>query len=226
MSKAGCRRSGIIFSAIVVISLGYSAARADDREQRDFSIFVNGKEAGVSRMLLVQRDDGTSYMSGSVDVKFRGVIVDFSLKVETQEWWKQGRLIALKTTSQENNKRTEVVGSLDNNGQLRVRVNNRDNVVNPEVWTDSYWKLADSRFHNKKLPILEVETGKDFVGELRYNGPKRLKVGNDFLDCYHFTVSTNTGPVEVWYDRYHRLVRRESTESGHKIIVQLNGIRR
>ncbi len=224
MVKAGCR-SGCYFLALLLTFIPMSTVRADDTEQRDFSIFVDGKESGTSRMLLVQKDDGTSYMSATLEVKFRQVIVDFTLKIETQEWWKQGRLVAMKTVSQENKKRTEVVASLDNN-QLRLRVNNRDGAVNPEVWTNSYWKLADSRFHNNKVPILEVETGKEFVGELKYSGPKKLKVGNDFVDCYHFIVSTNVGPVEVWYDRYHRIVRQESTESGHKIIVQLNSIRR
>ncbi|MSU78375.1 MAG: hypothetical protein EXS16_09795 [Gemmataceae bacterium] len=224
MSEAGCRMGRCVLATILFF-LTTPPARADDTEQRDFSVFVDGKEAGTSRMLLVQKNDGTSYMSATLDVKFRQVIIDFTLKVETQEWWKQGRLIAMKTIAHENNKRTEVVASLNNN-QLRVRVNNRESVVNPEVWTNSFWKLADSRFHNTKIPILEVDTGKEFTGELKYSGAKKLKVGNDFVDCYHFVVSTNTGPVEVWYDRYHRLVRQESTESGHKIIVQLNGVRR
>ena len=33
-------------------------------------------------------------------------------------------------------------------------------------------------------------------------------------------------PVDVWFDQYHRLVRQEFTETGHRTIVQLVAVRR
>ena len=36
----------------------------------------------------------------------------------------------------------------------------------------------------------------------------------------------SNGPVDLWYDKYHRLVRQEFTDSGHKTIVQLENVRR
>jgi hypothetical protein len=203
-----------------------SRARADDTEQREFSIFVDGKEAGSSRMTLIQKDDGTTYMSATLDVKFRHlVVVEYVIKAETQEWWKDGRLIGMKTTSNENGKKHEVAVAAENK-QLRIRVNGRENTLNPDVWTNSYWKLADARFHNKQVPIVEVDTGKEFITGLKYVGAEKLKVGSQFMDCYRFIVLAAPGPVDLWYDRYHRLVRQEFTESGHKTVVQLLHVRR
>ena len=66
-----------------------AAARADDTEYREFSIFIDGKEAGVSRITIVQKDDGSAYMSGTLDVKFRHLLIaEYVIKVEAQEWWK------------------------------------------------------------------------------------------------------------------------------------------
>jgi hypothetical protein len=197
---------------------------ADDTEQRDFSIFVDGKESGSSRMTIVQKEDGTTYMSAALDVKFRQLIAEYNFKLETQEWWKNGRLVGMKTVGNENGKRTEITVAADNN-QLRMRLNGRDSFINPETWTSSYWKLADARYHNKQVPVLEVDTGKEHSSELKFIGTEKLKIG-DFQDCYHFRVMANPAPVDLWYDRFHRVVRIEFTESGHRTIVQLTKITR
>ena len=99
-------------------------------------------------------------------------------------------------------------------------------MIKPDTLTSSYWKLADKRFHNNAVPILEVDSGKEFNSELKYIGTVKQKVGNDLQECYHFRVSSAPGPVDLWFDRYHRLVRQEFTESGHKTVVQLINIRR
>src|SRR3954454_18973507 len=122
MMRAGCRC--LLISLALLAVLG--AARADDTEVREFSVFVDGKDAGSSRMTLIQKDDGTSYMSATLDVKFRHLLViDYALKIETQEWWKEGRLIGMKTNSSENGKKTEVTVAADNQ-QLRMRVNGKE----------------------------------------------------------------------------------------------------
>lgn len=201
-------------------------ALADDTEYRDFSVFIDGKDAGISRITLIQKDDGTTYMSGTLDVKFRHLVfAEYVIKVETQEWWKDGRLIGMKTKTSDNGKKTDVQIAPDG-PNLRLTVNGVNRAVKPESWTSSYWKLADAKFHNKLIPILEVDSGKEFTCELKYIGTPQLKVGNQLQDCYHFRLSSAPGPVDLWFDRYHRLVRQEFTESGHKTIVQLINIRR
>src|ERR1019366_8975125 len=105
MMRAGCR--WVLICLALFALLGF--VRADDTEYREFSVFVDGKEAGSSRMTLIQKDDGTSYMSATVDVKFRHLlIIDYAIKLKTQEWWKDGRLIGMETTSTENGKKTDV----------------------------------------------------------------------------------------------------------------------
>ncbi|MBM3994803.1 MAG: hypothetical protein FJ303_11720 [Planctomycetes bacterium] len=221
------RTSKPIFLACLLAVLAPCApACADHTEHREFAIFVDGKESGSSRMVIVQKGDGTTYMSAQVDVTFKHlVVIDYKLKLETQEWWKDNRLIGLKTLSVENSKKTEVIIAADNR-QLRMRVNGRESMLNPDVWASSYWKLADARFHNKQVPIVESDTGKEFTSELKYVGTEKVPIGKDLQECYRFQVTAPLGPVHLWYDKHHRLVRQEFTEQGHKTIVQLTNIRR
>ncbi|MBI1829973.1 MAG: hypothetical protein HYR84_00820 [Planctomycetes bacterium] len=226
MTRAGCRGIAAYLACLLALAAPSAQTLAEHTEQRDFSIFVDGKEAGSSRMVIVQKDDGTTYMSAHVEVKFKHlVVIDYALKLDTQEWWKDGRLIGLKTNSSENNKKTEVIIAADNK-QLRMRVNGRESMLNPDVWTSSYWKLADARFHNKQVPIVETDSGKEFASELKYVGAEKVPVGKELQDCYRFQVTSASGPIHLWYDKHHRLVRQEFTEQGHKTIVQLSTVRR
>ena len=218
-------RSRFLLGAFSLVLL-VRPVRADDTEYRDFSVFIDGKEGGVSRITIVQKDDGSTYMSGTLDVKFRHLLfAEYVIKVETQEWWKDGRLIGMKTKTSDNGKKSDVLVAPDG-ANLRLTVNGINRALKPDSWTSSYWKLADAKFHNKLIPILEVDSGKEFTCELKYVETQQLKVGNQLQDCYHFRVSSAPGPVDLWFDRYHRLVRQEFTESGHKTVVQLINIRR
>ncbi|MBI2804966.1 MAG: hypothetical protein HYX68_08295 [Planctomycetes bacterium] len=225
MSRQGYWKRLAQSTALLALLAAPAISRADDTELREYSVVVNGKPAGVSRMTIVQKNDGTTYMSGSADVKFRVLLGDYIVKIDTQEWWKQGRLIGMKTSGSENGKKVDVTVAADNN-QLRVRVNGKELLRRADSWTSTYWKLADARFHNKQVPILEVDSGREFNSDLKYVGQEKLKVGNQLQDCYHFLVTAAPGPIDLWYDRYHRLVRQEFTESGHKTIVQLVTVRR
>ena len=223
MMRAGCRW---VLSCLALFAL-LGSIRADDTEVREFSIFVDGKDAGASRLTLVQKNDGSTYMSATVDVKFRHLlVVDYVIKVKTQEWWKDGRLVGMETTSTENSKKTEVTIGLDKKNNLGMRVNGKESTLRPDIWTNSYWKLADARFHNKQVPIVEVDSGKEFTTDLKYVGTEKINVGGQLQDCYRFLVTNAPGPIDLWYDKYHRIVRQEFTESGHKTIVKLENVKR
>lgn len=210
--------------SLIVLALLSAPAHADDNETRQFDILVDGKVAGQSILTLVQKEDGSAYMKGTADVKLQ-TIIPYSLHIEAQEWWKDGKLIALKCSSQENKKRNEVVVSA-NGQQLVVNANGQARPISADSWTNSYWKLADARFHNRDVPILETDTGIPFVARLSFKGTDKITVGNQLQDCFHFQVAAPQGPIDLWYDRYHRLVRQQFVESGHETIVQINAIRR
>jgi hypothetical protein len=214
-------------SLVCFLCLAHSVAHAQtaNTEARDFAIFVDGKEAGQSRITVTVQNDGTTVVAANAKVKFTQLIVSYNYQVESMEWWKDGKLTGLKTSAVENGKRTEVTAAGDANG-LRIRINGQERAGNAEAWTSSFWKLADARYHNKQVPVLDSDSGKEYTADLKYIGTEQLTLLGQPQNCYHFRITGGSYPVDAWFDRYHRLVRQEFTDSGHKTIVQLVGSKR
>ncbi len=208
------------FAAVATLfALSPNSLRAST-ETREYTVLVNGKECGHSTIVIVDSDDGKTYMKGTVTVKVPGIVFPYSFTNETQEWWLKDRLTNLSAVSTENGKKTEVSAKAEVDRVL-VAVNGQTRAVTWEIWTASFWKLADRRFHNKEVAILEPDTGKDMVGKLEYVGKENLKVGTQTEECFRFRVTGVPSPTDLWFDRHHRLVRQEFTESGQRMIVQL-----
>jgi Family of unknown function (DUF6134) len=216
---ARCRRLSILTLVCLI-----SPAWATHTETRQYSILVDGKEAGQSQITIIEQDDGRAYMTASAKVQLKGLVVNYDFTIEGQEWWKDGKLVGMKALCNDNGKRCDLLVT-QQAGQLTARVNGIDRGVHPDVWTTSYWKLADARFHNKPVPLLAANTGQERAGQLQYVGSKQLPVGNQLVACYHFRVTGGEQPVDLWFDQHHRLVRQEFTRSGHKTIIQLVGKR-
>src|SRR5207244_305039 len=107
------------------------------------------------------------------------------------------------------------------------RVNAMERVIRGDVWVNSFWKLADARFHNAAVPVLDADTGREFNGNLQYVGPEQITVANLPMKCYHFRVTGGPAPEDhLWFDESHRLVRREFVEQGHRLVVHATSIRR
>lgn len=212
--------------AIVTACVLCGALWADSREVREFSVLINGKDSGVCSMDIHTQDSGQTYVVGKANVRFQGLIISYTFQVETSEWWKNGQLIGLKSQCNDNGKRVEMTVSSDQN-QLRLRVNGQqERVIRPESWASSFWKLPDARYHNKQIPILDSDTGKDYIGQLQYVGAEGVTIQGQPKNCYRFRVTGGNYPIDCWYDEFHRLVRQEFTESGHKTVVHLINIRR
>ena len=110
--------------------------------------------------------------------------------------------------------------------QLRARVNGADRAVAGDVWTSTFCKLPDAKYHNKQVSVFELDTGKEHQGQLQLVGKEQLTLLGRLQECYHFRYTGGASPTDLWFDQYHRLVRQEFVELGQRTIVQLSSIRR
>jgi hypothetical protein len=200
-------------------------ARADDTEYRDFKILVEGKESGFSQMTLTRKNDGTMNMTGSAAVRISQVFFTYSFNSQASEWWKDGQLVNMKTSTTENGKKTEIIATAQPGG-IQLQVNNQGRLTRSNIWPNSFWKLADAKYHNKDIPVLEADTGKEYTGHLAYVATEELPVIGQNQKCYHFRVTGGPSPVDLWFDRYYLLVRQDFIDSGRRVSVQLTKIRR
>jgi hypothetical protein len=163
-------------------------------------------------------------MTGSAAVRFQFIIA-YSFNSQASEWWKDGQLQNMKTTTTEQGKRTEVMATA-RDGAIQLQVNNQARTTRPNIWPSSFWKLADAKYHNKEIPILESDTGKEYMGRLQYVATEELNIAGQTQKCYHFRLTGGSSPVDLWFDRYYLLVRQDFIDSGHRTSVQLIKLRR
>ena len=223
MASLARRWSWLFLAAILIVP---QMARANDTEFRDFSITVDGKPSGFAQYTISRQADGSFNVSTQAAVRTQVFLGKYEFTAQTTEMWKEGRLVTLNAKTNDNGKKIEVRASTMGSS-LRVQVNNQaDRPAPPDVWTNSFWKLADTKYHNKEIPVLEEDTGKLFTGRLLYIGTESLTVANQKQDCYHFRLTGGASPVDLWFDRFHLLVKQDFVESGHRTIVTLNNTRR
>src|SRR5207249_2066538 len=108
---------------------------------------------------------------------------------------------------------------------LRVTVNGTERVTRPDVWTTTYWRLADAKFRNQDVPLLDGDTGRDLTAKLQYVDTVPLNVDGQQQQCVHYRL-TGQVQVELWYDSQEHLVRQESLEDGHRSVLELSALRR
>ncbi len=216
------RWSWLVLASILAIP---QTARATDTEFRDFAISVDGKPSGTSQFTISRQADGSFSVTTQAVVRITQVFFKYEFSARTAEGWKDGRLVTLNANTNDNGKRVEVKASAMG-PSLRVQINNQpEHPARAEVWTNSFWKLADAKYHNKEVTVLEEDTGKEFTGRLLYLGTESLAIANQKQDCYHFRLTGGAYPVDLWFDRYHLLVKQDFVESGHRTIMQITNIR-
>jgi hypothetical protein len=218
-------------SLVTLLLALFSASRAAaaETEVREFAITVDNAPCGRYRMTIERRDDGTVSMAGqaSVAVKKLGITVYRYTYSGTEVWQdrRDGRLLGLNSSSNDDGKKYDVYVSIDGEN-LRARVNGQTRQIRGDVWTMTFWRMPHARFHNQGVPLLDADTGKDYAGRVDHLGTAPVAVSGQNQNCHHFRVTGGPYPVDLWYDAQHRLVREEFTEDGHCTVLQLIEVRR
>jgi len=226
--SAGWRTAHVLkwslWVGVVMLVSSLSRAGAAGVEYRTFSITIDGKPAGEYQMTLTRQGHGSVAVNCQADVRFKvALIYTYTYSYQGTETWKDGRLMRLDSSSNDDGKRFTVSAQADGK-DLRVTVNDEARTVRGDVWTTSCWHLPDAKFRNADLPLLDADTARELSGTMQYVGTDRVNVAGEMRDCTHYRV---TGDVqyELWYDRRQRLVRQENVEDGRRIVLELTGLR-
>jgi hypothetical protein len=187
---------------------------------------VDGKHGGEYHMTITRQDDGTTVLTAHANVRlsYVGGLYKYTYSFRGNEVWKDGRLVRMDSASNDDGKQFSVNAVADGNA-LRVRVNGQEHASRPDVWTTTYWRLPDAQYRNRGVPLLDADTGRDINGALQYVGTSQLTVAGQVKTCTRYRV-TGGVQVELWYDDQERMVRQESVEDGHRMLLELTGVRR
>jgi Family of unknown function (DUF6134) len=226
MSALRTSLAAILFSTLSLGTILAIRAAALETEVREFSVEIEGKPAGQYVMTVTKQDNGILSMKGEANISFKYLLVTYTYTYRGVEHWKDGKLIELNSHCNDDGKKTEVNAQLQNDW-LVLKVNGHQRNCRRDVWTTTYWMLAHESFHNKAVPLLDADTGKEYLGQLKFVGREQIMVAGGQVDCHHFRVTGGpTSPCDLWFDAEHKLVRQELIDQNKRVVFVLAGVRR
>jgi hypothetical protein len=200
-------------------------AHAAEPEVRPFAVSVDGRHAGEYRLSVREAEDGTVTAESTADVTVRVLVFTYRYTFRGVEVWKDGRLVRLDTTSDDNGTRHTVSAVADRDG-LKVTADGKGRTAPADSWPTTYWRLpAGATDKARPVALLEADDGRQAAGRLEPIGPARMMVGGRAVDCVRYRVVGGHLPADLWYDGTGRLVRQETVEDGHRTVLQLQGTR-
>src|SRR5580692_1694452 len=208
-----------------------SFAQADGREPQDveretrvFRIFVDGTERGQCTMQIRRRDDGTDWVGGNASLLFNYYVYKYRFNSGGAAVFRDGRLVEMDRTANFNGTQYHVTASATQQG-LVVDANGRSSLNSPELWSTTCYQLpkhwqTESSPGARSVMILDADKGGRVLGQLQRVGDETMEINGEHKPCVHYHVGGDVD-VHLWYDARLRLVRRQSVESGHKVLMDL-----
>ncbi|OAI51797.1 hypothetical protein AYO44_04835 [Planctomycetaceae bacterium SCGC AG-212-F19] len=219
-------RAGAAFVlGLAALTVLAGQAAAADVDQREFAVQVDGKPAGTYQLTIVAQDDGTTTTTAAASIGVKiGPFTAYSYTYRGTETWKDGQLVRMDSSANDNGKRLALAAVSEPNG-IRVTVNGQQGMHPRQAWTTSYWRLLDARFRGPKVPLLDADTGRALQAQFTQVGVDQVSVLGKHTPCGHFRLGGDV-QVDLWYDGSERLVRQESLEDGHKTVLELTRYQR
>jgi Family of unknown function (DUF6134) len=216
----------LVLCAAVMFTVDTSSrTRAADTEKRVFSARIDNKQAGKYTMTISQQKDGSLLLDADADIDVRFYLIKYRYKLRDVEVWTNGRLVRLESSTNDDGKQYKVTATATASG-LSVVVNGYPHPTpSPaDVWTTTYWHLPALPNRKHTMDLLDVDTGKDIKSDFRFVAMQQLNVAGKVQNCSLCTLQGGGLDVKLWYDAQDRLVREESIEDGHTLVLELRDI--
>jgi YD repeat-containing protein len=208
---------------LVVAALAAAPAFAQEKETRTYAVTVDGKEAGSAKVVATTQADGTTDLSSATDVKVRvPVLGTFTSSYQGVERWKDGKLVSLDASGDDNGAKTRVTAARDGD-RLGVDAGKGKRAAAGDAVPNTFWALPPAAAAAGKVTVLETDTGKEVAATVQTVGNATATVGGKGVACTHYRVTAGKQVYDLHYDAQGRLVRQEFTQQGYKTVFALTG---
>jgi hypothetical protein len=211
--------AGLLCSPIVAVPAG-----AAEQETRDYTVYVDGKPAGTAHITIQTGEDGVTTVTADTDVRVRVLFFKYSYWYRGKETWKDGRLVRLESSSDDDGKRYTVSAAADND-RLRVTVNGETRHMRGDVWPTSFWQVPAGGNLPGAVTLLDVDTGRELHARVQKLGAQQVAVEGRAQNASHYRLLGKI-TVDLWFDGNSRMVRQDFVDEGHRTIIELAGVRR
>jgi hypothetical protein len=195
-----------------------------EQETRTYRAFVDGRERGQLVTQFTKRSNGTETVRGEAELNFNFVVYRYRYTSIGTETWKDGRLVRLASESNYNGDKY-VLQATATDEMLEYEVNGEAQRAATDALITTHWREPSVHKVGRKLTVLDSDKGQQRFGTLEKVGTEKTMIAGDEINATHYRIRGDV-EVDVWYDEARRLVRQDSMESGHRMILVLSKTQR
>jgi Domain of unknown function (DUF6134) len=204
---------------LLAVALGLTlAGRSAADEARTFQVLVEGKAAGKFQVRIADKDGATECrVAARVEVKT--LVGTYRYSLESQEVWRDGQLVGLRTVADDDGTKHDVTLTTDG-GVATLRADGKETKGRGAVWPTTYWRLPPAAEKGGPVMLLDSDTGKLIPAKLEQVGADKVRILGKEQAATKYRLSGGVD-VTLWYDAGGRLVRESFVESGHRTVLEL-----
>jgi hypothetical protein len=202
----------VLFAFFVLNSPGYASSVKHDAGDKSwkFRVLLDDTPIGYHQVSVnTENNRKTVHTQASFDVRFLFIPV-YSYNHETRESWKDGCLVNINSTTDDNGDNF-FISSTEDNRALTIETREGKSSIDGCVRTFAYWDIELLRSGR----LLNTQTGEYQQVSIEDLGTGNLDIDDQALEARHFRLSVEGMNIDLWYTSdMHWLALESITESG------------
>ena len=206
--------------AAVVLVGAPALAEADD--VRTFAVTVDGK-AGGTYTITTAAKDGVETTTVAAEVKVKVALRTHVYELNSVEVWKDGRLASVDAKSNDDGKKRAVSAVAGERG-LTVTVNGAAHQTAVDVLTATGVRVPTGD-KARDAVLFDAEDGSETAVRVEPLGACKVTLNGQVIEGTRFKLTGTDVAGEWWFDKGGRVIRQEMKWDGHKVVLELTGVR-
>jgi hypothetical protein len=208
--------------AALAAAMGGAPALAGADEVRTFAVTVDGKPGGAYTIATATKD-GVETTTVVAEVKVKAALLTYTYELNSAEVWKNGRLASVEARSNDNGKK-KAVTAVGGEGGLTVTVNRETRKIAGDVLTATGVRVPAGDTARDAV-LVDAEDGSETAVRVEPLGACRVALNGRVIDGTRFKLTGKDVAAEWWFDKDGRVIRQEMTWDGHKVVLELTGVK-
>jgi len=208
----------MVAAALFLVAVG--PALAVETEVRTFTVSINGKPAGSHKLAYRLDEAGAETIAVVSDVKAKVGPLNFTHTHRSVEVWKNGRVISLDASTNDDGK-LKTVKAVVSTGGLLVTANGKTIQSRADVLTSTGWRFPGPAERPRYVMILDTEDGTETVARLELQPAAPVGASAAPGETRRYRVTGKNLDMVWWYDKVGRPVHQETVWGGHKVVLDL-----
>jgi hypothetical protein len=197
------------------------AVAPPEAEVRTFAVQVDGKPSGTYTISSRKSDD-VIIVTNMADVLVRKGPFKYQYTFRSTESWKDGKVIAFESTTNDDGKRKTAKGTATADG-LTMTANGVVRAGRSNVLTTTGWVPPDPK--GQDAILLDTEEGAQSAVKVQALGPCQVVVNGKVINGQKYRLTGKDIDTEWWFDANGRPIHQRMAWDGHKVVLDLTSVR-